>query len=63
MLAGAMADGPPPSDTHCIQLDFKPSMNDKLGLRAGQLVRLLHEHDDGWVSFPVSYLTIFKRRC
>ncbi|KAJ9648847.1 hypothetical protein H2199_000760 [Coniosporium tulheliwenetii] len=29
-------------------LDFKPNMDDELDLRAGQLVRLLHEYDDGW---------------
>lgn len=47
---GALANGPPPSNVHRIQLDFKPSMEDELSLRAGQLVRLLHEYDDGWVS-------------
>ena len=47
---GAIANGPPPSNVHRIQLDFKPSMDDELSLRAGQLVRLLHEYDDGWVS-------------
>lgn len=46
----AIANGPPPSNVHRIQLDFKPSMEDELGLRAGSLVRLLHEYDDGWVS-------------
>lgn len=45
----AFANGPPPSNVHRIQLDFKPSMDDELSLRAGQLVRLLHEYDDGWV--------------
>jgi hypothetical protein len=25
-------------------------MDDELELRAGQLIRLLHEYDDGWVS-------------
>ncbi|KAL8914776.1 MAG: hypothetical protein Q9171_000612 [Xanthocarpia ochracea] len=44
----AMANGPPPSNVHRVQLDFKPSMEDELALRAGQLVRLLHEYDDGW---------------
>ena len=53
--AAAMVNGPPPSNVHRIQLDFKPSMDDELSLRAGQLVRLLHEYDDGWVSFPTSY--------
>ncbi|KAL8646679.1 MAG: hypothetical protein Q9210_005998, partial [Variospora velana] len=46
----SMANGPPPSNVHRVQLDFKPSMDDELGLRAGQLVRLLHEYDDGWLS-------------
>lgn len=55
---GAMANGPPPSNVHRIQLDFKPSMDDELSLRAGQLVRLLHEYDDGWVSFHLSILSL-----
>lgn len=50
---GALANGPPPSNVHRIQLDFKPSMEDELSLRAGQLVRLLHEYDDGWVSISI----------
>jgi hypothetical protein len=33
-----------------VQLDFKPSMEDELDIVAGQLVRCLHEYDDGWVS-------------
>lgn len=45
MAAGA----PPPSNVHRVQLDFRPSMEDELELRAGQLVRILHEYDDGWV--------------
>ena len=57
--AAAMNNGPPPSNVHRIQLDFKPSMDDELGLRAGQLVRLLHEYDDGWVSFPLLH-TAFR---
>ncbi|KAL9009636.1 MAG: hypothetical protein Q9173_005355 [Seirophora scorigena] len=44
----SMTNGPPPSNVHRVQLDFKPSMDDELALRAGQLVRLLHEYDDGW---------------
>ncbi|KAL8744374.1 MAG: hypothetical protein Q9190_003370 [Brigantiaea leucoxantha] len=44
----AMANGPAPSNVHRVQLDFKPSMDDELSLRAGQLVRLIHEYDDGW---------------
>jgi hypothetical protein len=54
-LAGARsnspAPGPGPNNVHRVQLDFKPSMQDELGLNAGQLVRMLHEYDDGWVSF------------
>jgi len=46
----AAAGGPPNSAVHRVQLDFKPSMEDELELRAGQLIRLLHEYDDGWVS-------------
>jgi hypothetical protein len=41
---------PGPNNVHRVQLDFKPSMEDELELRSGQLVRMLHEYDDGWVS-------------
>ncbi|KAM0343973.1 hypothetical protein ACHAPU_008031 [Fusarium lateritium] len=44
----AAAGGPANSAVHRIQLDFKPTMDDELELRAGDLVRLLHEYDDGW---------------
>ena len=51
-VAGAVAGpGGPPNNVHCVQLDFKPSMEDELELRSGQLVRILHEYDDGWVSW------------
>lgn len=46
----AAAGGPPQSTVHRVQLDFKPTLEDEMELRAGQLVRLLHEYDDGWVS-------------
>ena len=49
--ATSITSGPGAMNVHRIQLDFKPSMDDELELRAGQLVRLLHEYDDGWVSF------------
>lgn len=55
-VAGAIVGGRPTSpsspvdNVHRVQLDFKPSMQDELGLHAGQLVRMLHEYDDGWVS-------------
>ncbi|KAK3903019.1 hypothetical protein C8A05DRAFT_33264 [Staphylotrichum tortipilum] len=44
----AAAGGPSQSTVHRVQLDFKPTLQDEMGLRAGQLVRLLHEYDDGW---------------
>ncbi|KAF3935968.1 hypothetical protein ABW19_dt0208129 [Dactylella cylindrospora] len=37
-----------PSPVHRILVDFKPSMADELELNAGEVVRLLHEYDDGW---------------
>ncbi|KAF2402399.1 hypothetical protein EJ06DRAFT_337759 [Trichodelitschia bisporula] len=44
------ASSPPPAEiVHRVQLDFKPSMDDELDIRAGQIVRVLHEYDDGWV--------------
>lgn len=46
--AGGAPAAAPMNNVHRIQLDFKPSMADELGLRAGQLVRMLHEYDDGW---------------
>ena len=38
------------NNVHRVHLDFKPSMEDELELRAGDVVRILHEYDDGWVS-------------
>lgn len=46
----ADAADPPTSTVHRVQLEFKPSMDDELELKVGQIVRLLHEYDDGWVS-------------
>ena len=46
----AAAGGPHNSSVHRVQLDFKPTLEDEMHLRAGELVRLLHEYDDGWVS-------------
>ncbi|KAL2358551.1 hypothetical protein BJ546DRAFT_834208, partial [Cryomyces antarcticus] len=41
--------GPAGADNvYRIQLDFKPSADDELELKVGQLVRMLHEYDDGW---------------
>ncbi|QSZ33863.1 hypothetical protein DSL72_005436 [Monilinia vaccinii-corymbosi] len=44
----AAAGGPPNTTVHRVQLDFAPSMDDELELKAGQLIRILHEYDDGW---------------
>ncbi|KUI68278.1 Translation initiation factor IF-2 [Cytospora mali] len=44
----AAAGGPANSTVHRVQLDFRPTMDDELELHAGQIVRLLHEYDDGW---------------
>ena len=46
----AAAGGPRNTAVHRVQLDFKPSLGDEMELNAGELVRLLHEYDDGWVS-------------
>ncbi|KAK1580129.1 uncharacterized protein LY79DRAFT_521306 [Colletotrichum navitas] len=44
----AAAGGPVNTTVHRVQLEFKPTLEDEMELRAGQLVRLLHEYDDGW---------------
>lgn len=44
-----------PNNVHRVQLDFKPSMEDELELKSGQLVRMLHEYDDGWVSVLILF--------
>jgi hypothetical protein len=50
-MAGAAAGGDRPLNAvHSVQLEFKPSMDDELELKVGQIVRVLHEYDDGWVS-------------
>jgi hypothetical protein len=55
VAAGVGGKATPAGDNvHRVQLDFKPSMEDELEIRAGQLVRMLHEYDDGWVSFSDS---------
>jgi hypothetical protein len=41
---------PAAKPVHRVQQDYLPAMPDELELRAGQLVRVLHEFDDGWVS-------------
>lgn len=41
---------PAPGPVHRVQMDFVPSMEDELEIHAGQLLRIKHEYDDGWVS-------------
>lgn len=63
MGAPSIAPAPGPNNVHRVQMDFAPSMEDELGIRAGQLVRMLHEYDDGWVSFLPSrynYMTLIQ---
>ena len=53
VVAGSKRNSPPgpgQNNVHRVHMDFKPSMDDELELRAGSLVRMLHEYDDGWVS-------------
>ena len=44
----AAAGGPRNTAVHRVQLDFKSTLEDEMELRGGELVRLLHEYDDGW---------------
>ncbi|KAL8359093.1 hypothetical protein RB601_008072 [Gaeumannomyces tritici] len=44
----AAAGGPPTSAVYRVQIDFQPTMEDELELKAGELIRLLFEYDDGW---------------
>lgn len=46
MVAGLPSAATAP--VHRVQMDFTPSMGDELELKGGQLVRILHEYDDGW---------------
>ena len=39
------------NNVYRVQMDYAPAMEDELDIRAGQMIRLLHEYDDGWVSF------------
>ncbi|KAI1373856.1 hypothetical protein F4677DRAFT_182364 [Hypoxylon crocopeplum] len=62
----AEAGGPPSTAVHRVQLDFKPSLDDEMELRAGQLVRLLHEYDDGWslcIRLDRSHQGVVPRTC
>lgn len=62
----AAAGGPSSSTVHRVQLDFKPTLEDEMELRAGDLVRLLHEYDDGWalcISLDRSKQGVVPRTC
>lgn len=50
VVASGPGPEPPQGSVYRVLMDFKPSMEDELELVTGQLVRLLHEYDDGWVS-------------
>lgn len=50
LVATGPGPEPPQGNVYRVMMDFKPSMEDELELIVGQLVRLLHEYDDGWVS-------------
>lgn len=47
--ASGAAPGPG-SKMHRVQMDFTPTMDDELQIRAGEIVEVMHEYDDGWVS-------------
>lgn len=48
--------GTPDGQVYRILMDFAPSMEDELELKSGQVVRMLHEYDDGWVSTMPRFL-------
>lgn len=45
---GGPAAGPAAGPVYRVHMPFGPSMEDELELKSGQLVRILHEYDDGW---------------
>jgi hypothetical protein len=49
--SAAGGQAPAGGNVYRVLMDFVPSMDDELELKSGTLVRLLHEYDDGWVSF------------
>lgn len=59
----AAAGGPAQSAVHRVQLDFNPTMDDEIELKAGQLVRMLHEYDDGWVSTSLVPILGYTANC
>lgn len=60
--AGAVTSGAASNtNLYRVHLDFSPSMPDELKVRAGEIVKLLKEFDDGWVSlfFHSPFLPLF----
>lgn len=49
--AAALTAPGKPAPVHRVQMDYSSSQADELDICIGQLVRMLHEYDDGWVSF------------
>jgi hypothetical protein len=45
----ATSPAPKEGPVHRVQLDFKPTLEDEMELKAGELVHVAHEFDDGWV--------------
>jgi hypothetical protein len=61
-LASTAVTGPGgPPKMHRVQMDFTPTMEDELQIRAGEIVRIVREFDDGWVSLilRIWYLSNF----
>ena len=48
-VASSTSSGTVPK-MHRVQMDFNPTMDDELNIHAGEIVEILHEYDDGWVS-------------
>lgn len=47
--SGPQTAAQPGGNVYRVLMDFVPSMDDELELKGGQLIRMLHEYDDGWV--------------
>ncbi len=60
-VAGTAAGGAAANvQLYRVHLDFSPSMPDELRVRAGEIVRLIKEFDDGWVNPVPSSLFMFS---
>jgi hypothetical protein len=65
VAAAVPSPGPDPTvgNVYRVLMDFVPSMDDELDLKTGQLVRLLHEYDDGWVSLALLRSSLYFTNC